>query len=94
MFFALNNKRIKSPVILEIDSEVVFWKNSKYANKNANRNDVNIGSEFEDFKKINFNIVKQNNQFELNVNDKPYFQAEVLILEKIPIEFIRNIQNI
>lgn len=94
MYVALNQNRINNPVILEIDSEVVFWKNSKYANKNATRNDVSIGSEIDDFKRIKFNIVKLNKHFDLDENNKPYYQAEVLILEKIPIEFIKNIHRV
>jgi len=94
MYIALNQNRINNPVILEIDPEVVFWKNSKYANKNATRNDVSIGSEIDDFKKIRFDIVKLNKHFDLEDSDKPYFQAEVLILEKIPIEFIKNIDRV
>lgn len=94
MYIAQQQKRINNPVILEIDPDVVFWKNAKYANKNATRNDVSIGTEIDDFRKIRFDIVKQNKYFDLDDTNKPYFQAEVLILEKIPIEFIKNIDYI
>jgi len=94
MYIALNQNRINNPVILEIDTEVIFWKNAKYANKNAIKNDVSIGSDIADFKKIRFDIVKLNKHFDLDDSDKPYFQAEVLILEKIPIEFIKNINRV
>jgi hypothetical protein len=94
MYIALNQNRINNPVILEIDPEVVLWKNAKYANKNATRNDVSIGSEIDDFKKIRFDIVKLNKHFDLDDADKPYFQAEILILEKIPVEFIKNMERI
>lgn len=94
MYIALNQNRINNPVILEIDTEVVFWKNSKYANKNATRKDVSIGSEIDDFKRIKFNFVKLNKHFDLDESDKPFYQAEVLVLEKIPIEFIKNIDRV
>lgn len=94
MYIALNQDRISNPVILEIDPDVIFWENTKYANKNATRNDVNIGSEIDDFKNIRFNIVKQLRYFDLSDDDKPYFQAEILVLEKIPIEFIKNIDRV
>ena len=94
MYIALSQNRITNPVILEIDPEVILWKNSKYANKNATRNDVSIGSEVDDFRKIRFDIVRLNNHFDLEDSEKPYFQAEVLILEKIPIEFILNIDRV
>ena len=91
LFIALNQGRIKNPVLLEIDTEVIYWKNAKYANKNANRKDVNIGSTLDDFKKIRFDLVRLRNHFDLNDGDKPFYQAEILLLEKIPIEFIKNI---
>lgn len=94
MFVSQKNGKIKNPVILEIDPEVIYWKNSKYANKNATRNDVNIGSNLEDFKNIRFPIVKLKDHFDLSEEDKPFYQAEILTLEKIPVEFIRNINRI
>jgi tetratricopeptide (TPR) repeat protein len=93
MYFAQTRGRIGNSVVLEIDPEVIFWKSTKFANKNAARNDVNIGSTLEDLKKIRFNIVKQHNHLDLAEEDKPYYQAEVLVLQKIPIEFITNINE-
>lgn len=84
--------RAQNCVILEIEPEVIYWNNSKYANKNAVRNDVHIGSTLNDFRQIKFKIVKLRNHFGLNETDKPYYQGEILILEKIPAEFIRNIR--
>jgi hypothetical protein len=94
MHTALKQGRISSPVILEIDPQIIFWKNSKYANKNATRNDVSIGSTLDDFKEIRFDIVKRNTHFGLSDNEKPFYQAEILILEKIPIQFIKNISTL
>jgi hypothetical protein len=91
MYLALNQNRIKNPVILKIDAKVVLSQYAKFANMNATRNGVNIGSSIEDLQKVRFDIVKLKHPFELDEADKPYFQAEVLILEKIPIHFIRNI---
>ncbi len=94
MYIAKSQGRICDPVILEIDPEVVFWKDSKYANKNATRNDVNIGATLEDFQSIRFDIVQLPNHFNLSDIEKPFYQAEILILEKIPLEFIKNINNL
>lgn len=94
MFNALDHGRINNPLLLEIDTEVVFWKNAKYANMNATRKDVNIGSTLEDFLKIRFDLVRLRNHFDINDIEKPFFQAEILILEKIPIEFIKNINQL
>lgn len=94
MYIALDQQRIKNPVILEIDPEIIYWQNTKYANKNATRNDVSIGSEVENFKNIRFDVVKQTKHFDLDLNDKSYYQAEILILEKLPIEYIKNINRV
>lgn len=83
----------RNNVILEIDPEVIFWLHTKYANKNATRNDVNVGATLSDFKKIKFEIVKLRNHFNLNEIDKPFYQGEILVLEKIPAQYIRNLQN-
>ena len=84
--------RANNCVILSIDPEAIFWVNTKFANKNATRNDVNIGSTIDDFKKIKFDIVKLRNHFDLDEITKPYYQGEILVLEKIPLEFIRNLE--
>ena len=94
MHLAQSQGRIGNSVILEIDPEVIFWQNTKFANKNAARNGVNIGSNLDDFKKIRFKIVKQQNHFNLAEEDKPFYQAEVLVFEKIPIKYIRNIKSL
>jgi len=94
MFIAMNQNRINHPVVLEINPEVIYWKNTKYADKNATRNDSNIGSRVNDFRRIRFEIARQNNHFNLDESNKPYFQAEVLVLEKIPMRYINNINLI
>ena len=38
MYIAMNEGRISNPVILEIDTEVIYDENVKYANMNATRN--------------------------------------------------------
>ena len=63
MHVAKSQNRINNPIILEIDPEVIFWKNSKYSDKNATRNDVIVGEELDNFKGIKFNIAKQATHF-------------------------------
>ena len=64
MYIALKQGRISNPVILEIDTEVILWKKSKYSNKNETRNDVSIGNEISDFRHIRFEIAKLRNHFD------------------------------
>ena len=51
MFVAMRDGRVSNPVILEIDPEVIYWQDSKYANMNATRNGANRGNTLEDFRK-------------------------------------------
>ncbi len=94
MYAAINDGRIQSPVVLEIDNEVIFFKDSKFSDKNATRTGVNIGQTFNDFAKIRFDILSSSDYLNTTDENKPYFQAEVLVKEKILLEHIKNIQKI
>ena len=93
MYVAMQEGRISNPVILEIDPEVIYWKSSKYSDSNATRNDVCVGENLDAFKKIHFNSVKARTHFDLTDEEKPYFQAEILVKNFIPLECIKNIKN-
>ena len=93
MFVAMQDGRLSNPVILEIDPEVIYWSESKYANVNATRTGAHKGGSIDDFKMIHFKSVKARKHFDLPEEEQPYFQAEVLVKHFIPIEYIMNIGN-
>jgi len=95
MYVAMKDGRISNPVILEIDPEVIFWKDTRYSNMNATIQRVkpNIGESLSDFRQIHFQTVKAYKHFDLPEEEQPYFQAEVLVKNCIPLEFIKNIGN-
>lgn len=93
MYVAMRDGRVSNPVILEIDPEVIYWQDSKYANMNATRNGANRGITLEDFKKIHFQSVKARSHFDLAEEEQPYFQAEILVKNFIPLEYIKNVGN-
>lgn len=93
MYVAMQDGRLSNPVILEIDPEVVCWKDSKYANMNATRSGAHKGGTIDDFKQIHFQSVKVRKHFDLPEEEQPYFQAEVLVKNFIPLEYIKNIGN-
>lgn len=93
MYVAMQDGRLSNPVILEIDPEVIYWKDSKYANMNATRSGAHKGGTLEDFKMIHFKSVKSHKHFDLPEEEQPYFQAEVLVKNFIPLEYIKNIGN-
>ena len=95
MYVAMKDGRISNPVILEIDPEIIYWKDTCYSNMNAtiHRIKPNIGESLSDFKQIHFQSVKVHKHFDLPEEEQPYFQAEVLVKNFIPLEYIKNIGN-
>jgi hypothetical protein len=86
--------RQRDNVILEIDLDVIFWDSTLFSDRNANRKDAQIGDSIEDFSKIKFELFSNPNHFKLNEFEKPYYQAEILVFTKVPIECIRNINQL
>lgn len=93
MYVAMNEGRISNPVLLEIDPQVIYWKDSKYADCNATRNGAQVGSGIDDFKAIHFSAVKANKHFDLDDDEQKFYQAEILVKNFIPLEYIKNIGN-
>lgn len=93
MYSVIKAGRIENPVVLEIDIETIFLKDSKFSDKNATRTDVNVGQNFEDFSRIRFDILSTLDYLNSEPKDKPYFQAEVLVKDKILITQMTNIQK-
>ena len=93
MYVAMNEGRITNPVILEIDPEVIYDSETKFADRNATRTGANVGDTLDDFKKIHFSSVKAKKHFDLEVEEQPFFQAEVLVKNFIPLDKILNIGN-
>lgn len=93
MYAAMNDGRISNPIILEIDPEVIYWQETLYADRNATKSGAKIGGKIENFKDINFNAVKAKKHFDLPEEEQMYYQAEVLIKNHIPLQYIKNIGN-
>ena len=93
MYVAMNDGRISNPVILEIDPVVVEWKDTKFADRNATRTGANVGGSLDDLNRIHFSSVKAKNHFDLDDDEQPFYQAEVLVKNFIPLKYITNIGN-
>lgn len=93
MYEAMKGNRIANPVILEIDPAVLSQPTTLFSDRNAAKTNAQIGNGFEDFYRIHFSTVTKKNHFHLPVDEKPYYQAEILIKNKIPLEAITNIGN-
>lgn len=93
MYVAMNDGRISNPVILEIDPQVIWWQYTQYADRNATKNGARVGDSFADFMAIHFNSIKAKKHFDLSEDEQMFFQAEILVKNFIPIEYIINIGN-
>lgn len=93
MYVAMNEGRISNPVLLEIDPEVIYDENARYADRNATRNGAKIGGTLNDFKQIHFQTVKAKKHFDLDADEQPFYQAEILVKNSIPLKYITNIGN-
>ena len=92
-YVAMNDGRIDNPVLLEISPEVIYWSETRYADRNATKNGAQIGNDIDDFEEIHFSSVRASNQFDLPEEEKEFYQAEVLVKNFIPLEYILNIRN-
>lgn len=93
MYIAMDEKRISNPVVLEIDTEVLYSEGTRFADRNATKNGANVGGTLDDFKLIHFDTVKRENHFNLDDDEKKYYQAEVLVPNFVPLKYITNISN-
>lgn len=93
MYVAMNDGRISNPVVLEIDPEVIYCQDSLYADRNATKNGALVGSSIDDFSQLHFNSFKAKKHFDLDADEQKFYQAEVLVKNHIPLQFIKNIGN-
>lgn len=93
MYVAMTEQRISNPVILEIDPEVIEWQDSLYCNKNVTRNDADFGGSLDSLEQIHFDTVLHKRYFDLSEEEKPFYKAEVMVKNFIPLQYITNIGN-
>jgi len=93
MYVAKNQGRIDDPIVLEIDPAIVTLKSTLFSDMNATKTGHHKGNSLSDLKKVKFDVCTQRNHFNLSDEDKPYYQAEVMVLEFIPIKYILNLNK-
>lgn len=94
-YIAKNDGRIIDPVNLVIDIRAACIASALYSNKNATikREPVNIGSTIDDLKQIHFRSVKATSHFDLDDEERSYFQAEIMIKTFLPQKYIVNLDK-
>jgi len=84
----IKDKRILNPIILEIDLSLIYLKETKFCYINAADSMIkkeDINDKLETFQKIRFDIINSGLD-----SDYKFLQAEVLVMEYVPINFILN----
>ena len=93
-YVAMNDGRISNPVVLEIDLETALWENSLYADRNATKTGANVGGSLDDLKEVRFGLFnRMMRYFDMTEEAKTHYQAEVLVKNFIPLQYITNIGN-
>lgn len=93
MYYAMNDGRITNPVILEIDTDILYQDGNVFSNKNAVKSDASKGNEFSYFQNIHFTTALKDSQFNVEEEERDYYQAEILVKNHIPLHYILNISD-
>ncbi len=90
MYIAMKEGRIKKPIIIEVNRGVVFLRETLFTAQNAVKNGVVAGGRMENFDLIRFDLFNKR-YFDLTPEERPFYQAEVLVHSKIDIKHITNV---
>lgn len=74
---------------------MAYLDNTKFSDRNAARTSagVKVGDSVSDLRNLRFNLFNKR-YFDLDADEKPYFQAEVLVCHEVPLCYIRNITSV
>lgn len=92
MHVAKNEGRIDDPVILEISTDVLMSKGVLFTDCNAarTRQGFEKGGDIDFFRsKIHFRTFSRR-YFDLDLDERPYYQAEVLVPRSVPLRYVLN----
>lgn len=98
LYVSKQQGRIRQEKTLLISLDVAGLKHTKFTNVNAARTSsvptVKIGDDLNYIKnQVKIGIVTQRNHFDLSEDEKPYYQAEVMVKNHLPLEYIMNIES-
>jgi hypothetical protein len=98
MYVSKNSGRIINAKVLEVDIEIAGLRKTKFTNVNAARTatypTVKFGTDLNFIQEnVKLDIVKQPNHFNLNEDDKPYYQAEIMVKDHVELEYIKNLND-
>ncbi|WP_321425989.1 DarT ssDNA thymidine ADP-ribosyltransferase family protein [uncultured Bacteroides sp.] len=81
-----------NPAIIEINPFVALMPDVFFSDRNALHNGANIGQHASDLREVKFSIIKSGvPYYNMSINDKMYYQAEILVRNRIGPELITDI---
>ena len=91
-FVALKENRLRKIRNLEIDIETATFKNTLFSDMNATKNNHKKGGNVSFLKnEIKFDVIKEPKYYNLCLEDKPYYQAEILVEQHLESKYITNL---
>lgn len=94
MYTAMTSQCIH-PVIIEINPLIALMPQVYFSDKNALKIGANIGDTYADLNKVRFDIVLGSKAYyNLSLEEKRLYQAEILVKERIGPEFILNYKSL
>ena len=90
MYVAIAEGRLFDYTILEISLDVLFWRSTKYTNKNVMKSNALITDDLNFLLNIPFEKFHNKNYKYLNETDKEWFKSEILVKDYIPQDLIIN----
>lgn len=96
LYISKKEGRIRQEKTLNIDLGVAELKQTKFTNVNAARTStyptVEVGDDLKFIRdNVKINIVRQRNHFDLSQDEKPYYQAEIMVKDYLSLEYIKNL---
>ena len=90
LYTAMTSQGIR-PIIIEINPLIALMPEVYFSDMNALRSGANIGDSYEDLSKVRFDIVLgKRAYYDLSLEEKRSYQAEVLVKGRIGPEFFLN----
>ncbi len=97
MIYHAKKYRNINPIFLKIKRDVILFADTLFSNMNSTDNNCISGDDFSTFSLIKFDIaIKQNGKIHPweNEIEKKYYQAEVMVKERIDPQFIIFPENL
>ena len=89
LYVARKDGRVQTPILLEVDPEVMYWEGTLFSDGNATASSAKVVGGASGLANVRFDVLKKR-RWETEA-EKHYKQAEVLVPRHLPASLIRNL---